>query len=452
MIDKVQISNCNYELFSGGLIGQRRGIVRWKDGAMQPPDWGKLETWIKDSIYTAGMNAFGLLTYAPWESKGHGDLLCPFAWDAVQGAWSITKIDPAWLAVFTEAVDRIMALTEPVKDNFMLQVMLFCEPWFHHGSPNPWADNIEGYHDFYDVPIAKLKPYIDAVLGVLAKYPGRTQVIIGCEMTTRPGSKLVNYQPAGLKYPVPPVKPEAVWMHKVALYLLNTWKLDSRNMGWGAALGTVEKNDQGEWIVVDDHTSLMLEVERIAGRMADRKTWNGLHTEIHGACGYWTPGQMAQFALVAAQFHGTSNARTTHFNTDGDNARLIGPEYASVHDRQQKYWRYNGMATRSTFAHVIRACGGKRADGNRLWCTVLPQTWDTAKKYYMENCEALAAAYHDAMGVWPYNRGKKPPVEPVPDEPDAPADPILPYHNKAFKWIVIAGIVILAVIILAAIL
>ncbi len=471
MRDKVLLGNDNYEVFSGGLLGQERGIVRWKDGVMQAPAWGKLETWIKDSVYDAGMNAFGMLTYSPWESKGHADLLCPFKWNEAKGKWSLTEIDPTWLSVFDEAVAQIMRLTEPVADNFKLQVLLFCEPWFHWNTPNPWANNTQGYHDFYDVPIPMLRPYIDAVMGVLAKYPGRTQVIIGCEMTVRPGSPVKWYNPKGIIEPVAVVR-EAIWMHQVSLYLLGKYKLDPAEMSWGAALGNVAQNEKGEYYIVDDHTSLALEIERITGRM-NHKVWDKIHIEMHGACGNWTPTEPSFFSKVAAQFFGTGNSRTAHLSTDGDNAKKTGPEYASIWDRQPLYWRYNGTATRSTFAYAIRHCIKKATMAQRfvaavkrmvgltpsysmLWCSVLPQTWDTLKVWYLENAEALAEAYIDATGKRPYNLSKEPPVEPVPVPEPTPGPAPVPaptgedwrgwWRNNG-KWFVVA--IVLALLALA---
>ncbi len=453
IIDRVQLDNADYEIFSGGKIGTDRGIISFKDGKLQEPNWDKLETWVKDSVYTAGMNTFGMLTYSPWESKGIDDVLCPFA--RIGNEWTLRKINPDWKRIFDETLARIAKVVEPVHDNFVVQIMLFCEPWFHHDSPNPYTNNTDDKRDFYTVPLSVNKIYIDSVMESLKRSGLQFQIIVGCELTVRPGSKVVPYNPPGILEPVQVVR-EAIWVHEIATYLLETWKVDPTDMGFGCSANWA-KNDTGEWYIPDDHTSLGLEVERIVGRM-EHKVWNMVHVEFHGACGYWRPDNMSEFAQVVAQGFSATNSRCSHFNTDGDNARLIGPEYASLHDRQLLYWRYCGMATKAVFAFVLKHCAS-RTDGNRLWLTVLPQTWDTVKKWYMENANALAEAYKSYCGAWPFNKGKKPPVDPViPDliEPEPSTLPESPFNWKG-EWennkeYILAGLGLLGLIVLIFIL
>jgi hypothetical protein len=74
------------------------------------------------------------------------------------------------------------------------------------------------------------------------------------------------------------------------------------------------------------------------------------------------------------------------------------------------------------FVAAVKRMAGVSPSTSMLWCSVLPQNWDTVKKWYMENAEALAEAYIDATGKRPWNLSKEPPVEPVPEPPTSQPD------------------------------
>jgi hypothetical protein len=405
MIDKVQLDNAYYELFSSG----NRGIISFKNGVLQTPKWEKLQTWITDSVYSYGMNTFGFMTMSPWESTGPDDLLCPFVFK--NGKWDLEDINPAWRTIMETTLDKIFTKTDPfVKDNFIVQIILFAQPWFHHGAPNPYSNNGKGYTDFYDddepldLPTSTpRKIYIDAVMDIVAraksKHPGsQVQIIIGCELNILKDSVFTDCKPKGCTTPVSVAK-EAKWVWEIAEYIHEEYGIDPSDMGWGC----------------DYFNSLPSEIEKIVTKSLEcgsEPDWGKVHNEFHGACGCYSDNGLGENVLKLVAEYGASKPRCAHFNTDGDDAKKKdrgcqdSEDYASDYDRltADEYWRFNSTATYETFKYAIQNCGVDRNDGNRFWATVLPQTWDTSKKYYSENAYALSHAYKAVFGINPHNK------------------------------------------------
>jgi hypothetical protein len=111
-------------------------------------------------------------------------------------------MNPKWLLAFETIIQKIL---EVAPENFIIRVLLYDNCQFHHHAPNPFLNDItrlcnndEGYRHFYDIPLykevkgKKIKEgaiFVDAIMGVVSKYPGKIQISIGNELTTKTGIK-----------------------------------------------------------------------------------------------------------------------------------------------------------------------------------------------------------------------------------------------------------------------
>jgi hypothetical protein len=418
MADKCFLSDDWYELFSNGS----RGIVSGKNNDWSF-DWDRLQRWVAKSRYE-GMNSIGVFLMAPWESQGIIDLFCPFKLEGDK--FNLKKIDPVWAGAVKTMLDKIFEVA-PV--DFVVRIILFDNCQFHHNAPSPYLSNVQNKRSFYDLPFSVNKIYIDAVMGVVKQYPGKIQLSIGNELTARGGlDTVIQYRLESGPYKGDTVYvfPEAKWVWDVANYLVNEWGWKRADLGWGCVQGDI-KEENGEFIA--DEKSLQVHVNRIAERVSTK--WNEVHRELHGMCGNWTPTTMAFFARVAAKWFSDSNSGVVHISTDGDNARVTGPEYSSKTDKQSLYWRYNGGVTEVVAEYVLRHCG-KNKQGKKLWLSVLPQNWNETA--HIENASAITRAYRNRYGVWPVNYGKEW-VKPIPPpEPPTPQPKPKPTKCGVNRW------------------
>jgi len=423
-----------YELFSSG----DRGIISYKNGVFTK-DYDKLQYWVAES-QEAGINGIGILIQAPWQSKTLEDLFCPYVYLKDKKKFTIRQINPEWEETLDTCIRKIL---EVAPENYIVRIMMFDFCQTHWGAPNPFynkdtgkSNNIEGYKHFYDIPlyreieekkivdgkevITKIKIkeneiFIDAIMKIANKYPGKIQISIGNELSTKTETPITYTIPPWGIYPGKKtiVLAETIWVWDIANYLVTEWKMNHDDMGWGCMPGDVVQNDNGKFDVEDPMKAMQTLVNRIAERVS--LIWNRLHREFHGMCGGYTDGVMSFWAQVVDQWVGKNNSGCGHMSTDGDNAYRPNEDrkYASKTDKLvasngATYVRFNATATKAVYRYVINHCIPRIKDNNKVWISVLPQVWKigAGNEGHLENAKALIAAYEEETGKTATNKGK----------------------------------------------
>jgi len=407
--DKIRIGSDVLEALSNG----RRGFISGRRGSFKL-DAGRWQQYVDRVTHGAGVNSIAVLSMAPWESTGTDDLLAPFQLDGQ--LYDLRKIDPAWQAILEQLIRSALEV-EP--NNLTLRLHLFDNCQFHHGSVNPylWTTggsrrcmNTGGWRHFFDVPWAVNLVYVDAMLEITRKFPGKIQLKVGNELTARtqkmttvPGTRL-------------PLLPDALYVYRLAEYLV-AQGFDRRDLGWGCTYGLQNIGVvKGKLDVLQPDKSLQTHVNRIAER-AD-KAWNLVHREVHGL-GAWDGKAVGIDTQLFAAWYSDAHAGVGDGSTDGADAGAS--PWASVRDRlvdaagRVLYARYNAEATRRSMDYVLAKCGKKDT-----WLAVLPQNLED--EAYMENACALVASYERRFKVPAWNRGSTWP-KPAPQDPSAPSDP-----------------------------
>jgi len=465
MKDKKFIGSDLLEAFSNGP----RGFISGKIGSFKL-NRPALEDYVDKVAHKAGINSIAFLSQSPWESLKPETLLCPFVFNG--GLYDLSKINPEWEAIMEEFMMVALAI-EP--NNLYLRGHLFDNCQYHHYAPNPYKwevkpkqfkiMNIQGDRYYFDVDWDITLKYIDAVMKIFSKvgekYPGKMQIKIGNELTARNQDPISYKIPSG-KYAgkTIPILPDALYVFRIAEYLVKHWGIKKSDMGWGATHGLNNIKSNGrKWEIIEANKSLQTHINRIAERIDP--AWNDVHREIHGLGG-WDGSQISQDGRIFMGWFSDMNSGEGDGSTDGASAidkktGKVSPWASKVDllkDSKGRiiYCRFNAEATGKNFDAILAKCGKKNP-----WLAVLPQ--NLKDDAYMENAVALGRSYEKRYGIPPWSLGKKRP-DPVPDPvPDPQPDPV-PDGNSFSKWeifwgnnkkVILAGIGIIGLVILAAI-
>lgn len=353
----------------------------------------------------AGANGMTILLYAPWDSKGTNDFLCPFVLEGDK--YNMLSYSPEYDKILVETVKTIMEL---IPENFMLEIVYVDNCQTHHNAPNPyfWENvvmNIQGYLSYYDMSYADHCAFIDHIEGLIQPWTNRIRRKVGNELPVKWNGTVKVDTPEG-----PVIIPKSVKLvYDLGRYLYEKKGIPANMIGWGGIIGKVTYNESTKKFIVDEPTSMHVQLDRVANRM-DPAFAREVLVEVHGACdGYMQSGipQPSFNSRLSVQFYGKNHARKIDFSSDGDNCK--DKKYKSEVDKLPNglYCRWNEITHEDVYFYVFK----NNDAGRQFKVEALPQNWDGTNG--IVNFKAVVRSYNKNFRVKLFNEDKYP--EPIPE-------------------------------------